>query len=249
MAKFKDFLNRVFYEEGNTPSEEQQELPLEEVPTLSPEEMATFEASISEEDEENVAEMAQKIIMDSQINSDNDEYPDICNVQDALDTVGVDVNHELICNVLRNYAHCDPAELEKDGINRKQAILNAIEQTKQQAAALKTEKVNDEQALIQAEKDAEAACTEAIAQANAESEKAIEEEKARSAAIIAQIRQNTDLATDEAKQQRDSTLESIAQQRAENEAALHKSANLVAETEKQGQAVINKIDTWLSYLK
>lgn len=239
--KFTDFLNRIFYEEGSTLAEE--------TPQLTQEEMATFESSVTEEAGENIIEMAKKIIVDSQMESDNDEYPDISNVQSVLDTAGVDADHELIRKILRNFANCDPAELEKDGISRKEAILNAIEQTRQQAAALKNEKVNDEQALAQAEKDAEAACTEAISQANIESEKAIEEEKARSAAIIAEIRQKTDSATEAAKQQRDATLDSIATQRAENEAVLHKSANLVAETEKQGQVVINQIDTWLEYLK
>lgn len=241
MKKFTDFLNRILYEEGSTVAQE--------TPNLTQEEMATFEASMSEESGENVSEIAQRIIMDSQMEADNDEYPDICNVQSVLDTAGVDANHELICKILMNFANCDPAELEKDGLSRRQAILNAIEQTKQQAAALKTEKANNEQALAQAEREAEAACTEAISQANIESERAIEEEKARSAAIIAEIRQRTDAAAEAAKQQRDTTLESIAAQRAENEAALHKSANLVAETERQGQIVINQIDTWLSYLK
>ncbi len=241
-SKFTDFLNRVLYEEGsNTPAEE--------TPQLTEEEKAAFEATMAEESGENVVEMATRIIMESQLGSDNDEFPDISNVQSVLDTAGVDADHELIRKILKNFAHCDPAELEKDGVGRKQAILDAIEQTKQQAAALKAEKATDEQMLAQAEKDAEAACTEAISQANMDSEKAIEEEKARSAAIIAEIRQRTEQATEAAKQQRDSTLESISAQRAENEAALKKSANLVAETEKQGQVVISQIDTWLDYLK
>lgn len=241
MKKFTGFLNRVFYEEESTQGEETLKLTQEEV--------AAFEASMSEEGEENVTKIAQKIIMESQVESDNDEYPDICNVQTVLDTAGVDADHELIRKILINFAHCDPTELEKDGVRRRQAILDAIEQTKQQAAALKSEKANNEQALAQAEKEAEAACTEAISQANIESQRAIEEEKARSAAIIAEIRQKTDAATEAAKQQRDATLENITAQRTENEDALHKSANLVAETEKQGQIVINQIDAWLGYLK
>lgn len=241
-TKFSNFLNRLLYDE------EKERTPEEETPEVTQEEIATFEISMSEEGEESITEMANKIIVDSQLESDNDEYPDISNVQSVLDTTGVDADHSLIRNILTNFAHCDPAELEKDGIARKQAIENAIEHTKQQAAALKAEKANDEQTLIQAEKDAEAACTEAISQANIESEKAIEEEKARSAAIIAEIRQRTDSATEEAKMQRDATLESIAMQRAENQTALQKSANLVAETEKQGQIVINQINTWLEYL-
>lgn len=244
-TKFSKFLNRLLYDEEKEKNPEEMQ---EEMPKLTQEEMATFEISMSEEGEENITEMANKIIVDSQLESDNDEYPDISNVQSVLDTTGVDAEHGLVRNILTNFAHCDPAELEKDGIARRQAIENAIEHTKQQAAALKAEKANDEQALIQAEKDAEAACTEAISQANIESEKAIEEEKARSAAIIAEIRQRTDSATEEAKKQRDATLESIAMQRAENQAALQKSANLVVETEKQGQIVINQINTWLEYL-
>lgn len=243
--KFADFLNGLLYEN----EEESTSTPVEEneTPELTQEEMATFEASISEE-EEDVVEKAKRIIVESQIDSDNDEYPDISNVQSVLDTAGTDADHDLIRKILMNFVHCDPVELEKDGIKRREAIMNAIESTKQKAEALKVEKANDEQALIQAEKDAEVACTEAISQANIESERAIEEEKARSAAIIAEIRQRTDEATEAAKQQRDSTLESIAQQRAENEATLSKSATLVAETEKQGQNVINQINGWLGYL-
>lgn len=240
-GKFTDFLNRFLYEEGeNTPTD---------APTVTPEEMATYEASVSEEGGENIVEMAKKIIADSQVASDNDEFPDISNVQSVLDTTGTEASHELIRNILTNFAHCDPAELEQDGITRKQAILAAIEQVKQQAAALKVEKANDEQSLAQAERDAEAACTAAISEANIASEQAIEEEKARSAAIIAEIRKNTEAATEAAKQQRDVTLQEIAAQRADNEAALRNSAELVAETERQGQPVINQIDTWLGYLK
>lgn len=238
---FKDFLNRALYEEESTTSTEASQ--------LTPEELATFDASMSEENGENISEMAQRIIADSQVEFDNDEYPDISNVQTALDTAGSGEDHELIRRMLVNYANCNPADLEKDGLNRKQSIQNVIEQTKQQAAALKAEKNNDEQLLVQNERDAEKACTDAISQANLESEQAIEEEKRRSAAIIAEIRQRTDEATTAAKQQRDATLENIAAQRAENEAALCKSANLVAEIEKQGQVVINQIDTWLGYLK
>ncbi len=241
MKKFTDFLNRFLYEEGSTPAEE--------MPKLTQEEMSTFETSMSEEGGENISEMAQRIIIESQVKSDNDEYPDICNVQSVLDTAGVDVDHELVRKILENFAHCDPEELEKDGISRRQAIMDAIEQTKKQAENLKVQKANEEHDLTQAEKEAEAVCTEAISQANIQSEREIEEEKARSAAIIAEIRQRTDSATEAAKQQRDTTLKNIAAQRAENESALHKSANLVAETEKQGQMVINQIDTWLGYLK
>ena len=240
-GKFTDFLNRFLYEgEENTTADTQQ---------LSPEEIASFEASVSEDGGENVTEMAKRIIADSQVASDNDEFPDISNVQTVLETTGTEASHELIRNILTNFAHCDPIELEKDGNIRKQAILDAIEQVKQQSAALKVEKANDEQTLSQAERDAEAACTAAISEANIASEQAIEEEKARSAAIIAEIRRNTETATEAAKQQRDSTLESIAAQRAENEAALRKSAELVAETERQGQLIVAQIVEWLNYLK
>lgn len=240
---FKDFLTRALYEEESALTPEAEALE----PT--PEEMATFQASMSEGDSENVVEKAQAIIADSQVESDNDEYPDISNVQTALDTAGSGENHELIRRILVNYARCNPDDLEKDGIKRRQAVMNAIEHTKQQAAALKAEKANEELALDQAERDAEAACTEAITQANVACEQAIEEEKRRSAAIIAEIRQRTDDATAAAKQQRDETLETLSAQRAENEAVLRKSAALVAETEKQGQVVIGQIDEWLGYLK
>lgn len=248
--KFSDFLSRTFYEEESEPPKEVEQMEEEvETPQLSQEEMAMFEVSISEESGENVTEMAQNIIRESQIESDNDEFPDICNVQTVLDTAGVNAEHELVRKILMNFVKCDPADLEKDGTKRRQLILDAIEHTKQQAASLKAEKARDEEFLIQAEKDAEVACTEAISLANTESEKAIEEEKARSAAIIAEIRQRTDTATEEAKRQREAKLESIAIQRTENETTLQKSANLVAETEKHGQTVISQIDMWLSYLK
>ena len=249
--KFSSFLTRIFYEEGDgEPAPESTvEEKQEEVPEVTQEEVATFEATISEEGEENVTEMAKKVIIDSQIESDNDDFPDISNVQAVLDSVGTDVNHDVIKNVLKNLVHCEPTELEKDGIGRRQAVLSAIEKIKQKDAALKSEKANDEQSLIKAEKDAEVACTAAISQANLESEQAIEEEKRRSAAIIAQIRQNTDVATEAAKKERDETLESIAAKRAENEKTLRKSAALMAEIEKQGQTIINQIDIWLSYLK
>lgn len=238
-GKFKDFLNRTLYEEGGETKPQQ----------LTPEELENYETSMSAAGEENIPEMAKKIIEDSQVASDNDEYPDISNVQSVLETAGTDASHDLICKILINFAHCNPEELEKDGTNRRQAINDAIEQTKQQAAALKTEKAAEEQSLVEAERAAEKACSDAIAQANAESEKAIEEERARSAAIIADIRKRTDEATEAAKQEREATRESIAAQRAENEMALAKSANLVAETEKQGQIVINQINDWLGYLK
>lgn len=238
---FKDFINRMLYEDVHTPEAEASE------PT--PEEMATFEVAMSEGDGENVTEMAQNIIAESQVESDNDEYPDISNVQTALDTAGSGENHELIRRILVNYAGCNPDDLEKDGIKRREAVMNAIENTKQQAAALKAEKANEELALDQAERDAEAACTDAITQANVACEQAIREEKERSAAIIAEIRKRADDATAAAKQQRDETLETLSAQRTENEAVLRRSAALVAETEKQGQVVIGKIDEWLGYLK
>lgn len=239
--KFADFLNRFLYEEGSPQTADNLQ--------LTPEEMAEFEASMSEGNEESVTDMAARIITESQVESDNDEYPDICNVQSVLDTAGPEASHDLIRKILMNFAHCDPDALEMDGIKRKQAILDAIEQTKKQAAVLKTEKAQDEQSLAQQERDAEAACTEAISKANQDSERAIEEEKARSAAIIEQIRKNTDAATDAAKQERAATLEDIAAQRSENEAALRKSASLVAETERQGKIVIDQIDEWLGHLK
>ena len=239
-GKFKDFLNRALYEEGGESKE----------PQLTPEEIENYEASMTTaEGEESIAEMARKIIADSQEVSDNDEFPDISNVQSVLETAGTDASHELIRKILVNFAHCNPEDLEKDGINRRQAINEAIEQTRQQAAALKAEKTAEEQSLVEAERAAEKACSDAIAKANAESEKAIEEERARSAAIIAEIRKRTDEATEAAKQEREATRESIAVQRAENEATLTRSANLVAETEKQGQVVINQINDWLGYLK
>lgn len=247
LGKFTDFLNRVFYENGGT--EETEVTEGSEALNLTQEEMADFETSMSEENDEDVTQMAQRIIADSQIEFDNDEYPDISNVQSVLDTVGSEADPEMIRKCLKNFLNCEPDDLQKDGMNRRQAISDAIEKTKQQAVNLKSEKANDEQILLQEEKDAETACTEAISKVLAESEQAIEEEKARSAEIIAEIRRNTDIATESAKQERDATLESIAAKRAENEVALKKSANLVAETERQGQVVIDQVNALLKYLQ
>ena len=137
---FKDFLTRAFYEEESTPT------PEAESSEPTPEEMATFQASMSEGDGENVSEIAQNIIAESQVESDNDQYPDISHVQTALDTAGSGENHELIRRILVNYARCNPDDLEKDGLKRRQSVLNAIEHTKQQAATLKAEKAAEEQA-------------------------------------------------------------------------------------------------------
>ena len=245
LKRFTDFLNRICYEETGTVATETSE----ESTEITQEETEAFETSMSEENGENIAEMAKKIIADSQVESDNDEFPDICNVQSVLDTAGMDADHELVRKILTNFVHCNPDELELDGVNRKQAILDAIDRTKKQAEALKQEKARDEENLMQAEREAESACTEAISQANMESERAIEEEKARSAAVIAEIRKNTDSAIELAKQQRDITLENISMQRTENEATINKSASLVTETEKYGQTVVNQIEVWLEYLK
>lgn len=246
-GKFANFLNSLLYEkEEATATEVVEEA---QPPEITQEDVETFEVSMSGESEEEIANMAKKIIVDSQVESDNDEFPDISNVQSVLDTAGTNADHGLICKILMNFVHCNPEDLEKDGIKRRQAIMDAVEQTKQKSLALKAEKADEEKALVEAEKNAEVACTEAISQANIESERAIEEEKARSAAIIAEIRQRTDSAAEAAKQQRDATLESIAMQRAENESIISKSNSLVSETEKQGQTVISQIDTWLGYLK
>ena len=238
---FRDFLSRTIYEEAPAPEAE--------IAGPTPEEMATFEAAMSAENGENVTEEAQAIIAGSQVESDNDEYPDISNVQTALETAGSGENHELIRRILVTYAGCNPDDLEKDGVKRRQAIEAAIEHTRQQAATLKADKADEEEALSQAERDAEAACTAAITDANVACEEAIEEEKRRSAAIIAEIRQKAEDATAAAKQQRDETLKTLSAQRAENEAVLRNSAALVAETEKQGKIVVAQIDEWLSYLK
>lgn len=247
MAKLADFINRVFYENGGTEVTKTQET--EETLNLTQAEMASFEASMSEENDEDVTQMAQRIIADSQIEFDTDECPDICKVQSVLDTVGTDAEPEMIRKCLKNFLNCEPDDLEKDGMGRKQAILNAIEKVKQQAAVLKSEKANDEQTLLQAEKDAETSCTEAISKLLSESDQAIEEEKARSAEIIAEIRRNADIATESAKQERNATLEGIAAKRTENEVALKKSANLVAEIERQGQVVIDQVNALLKYLQ
>ena len=239
MSNFKDFLSRLLYEEKSTT----------EFTESTTEEMAEFEASVSEQNCEDVSERAKAIITDSQIEADNDEYPDISNVQTALETAGSSENHELIRRMLINYAGCNPDELEKDGVKRKEAIQKAIADTKQQADTLKATKAKEEAALKEAEKNTEAAYTEAINQANVACEQAIEEEKQRSAAIIAEIRQKADDATAAAKQERDERLEALSLQRNENEALLRNSNALVVEIEAHGNLVIKQIDEWLSYLK
>lgn len=247
MAKrFKEFLTNVFYQDENVAREETEKLDKEDV--------AAFEESLEtvsdETMSEDVVEKARKIILDSQINSDNDEFPDISNIQTVLDTVaGNQFDNELIKKLLINLLHLEPDGLEKDGNGRRQAILDVINKTKEYVISLKEEKSKDEQNLIQAEKDAESNYTEAVTKANAESERQIEEEKARSAAIIADIRRKTEEATEAAKQVREETLNTIAAHRNENEAEIRKVTALSEETEKQGQAIINQIDIWLGYLK
>ena len=239
--KFGEILNKLLYVEGGAPEAEDA--------AVTPEEMEAFEESMATAaDGDDVTLIAKKIIADSQAEADSDEYPDISIVESVLETAGTDAPHELIRKILLNFAHCNPDDVEKDGVKRREYIQEAINQTKQRAEALKAEKNQDEQSLIEAERAAEATCTAAITQANEDSEKAIEAEKARSAAIIEEIRQRTDAATEEAKKARDTTLESIAAQRAENADAIRKATNLVAETEKHGMNVINQINTWIDYL-
>lgn len=237
---FKKFLNQVLYEEAPTPEEKSS------IPT--PEEMEAFETTMATTGGDDVTEMARTIIADSQVDSDNDEFPDISNVQNALETAGSGENHELIRRILVNYGGFDPADLEKDGVKRRQAIVDAITRVQQQDVALKASKADEEQSLTQAEKAAETSCTEAITQANVACEEAIEAEKQRSAAIIASIRQKAEDDTQAAKQARDETLAALAAQRSDNDAALRKSAALVAEVENQGNIVISKIDELLGYL-
>lgn len=239
---FKDFLSKILYEGENTENPEK--------PEVTAEEMANFEQSMTTQTEggEDIVAMAQKIIFDSQAASDADEYPDISNVQTVLETAGEGADNELIKRILVNFMNCSPEDLLKDGNLRKEAILTAIEQTRQQSAALSAAKAEEEQGLVQAERDAEAACTAAISQANTESERLIQEEKERSAQIIAEIRKQTEDATIAAKELRDSTLQSIADQRAENETAIRNSAALVAETEKHGNTIIAQVEAWIQRL-
>ncbi len=252
MAKigdFSNFMHRLFYEDDEPKAEiEVTETPQPEQTELSEEEVAEFEESVSTESTENIPEKAKKIIIDSQIASDNDEYPDISNVETVLMSVGDSCNTEMIQKILINVSGLNLEGLKTDGSIRKQAILDAIAQMREKTTALRDAKAQEEQALVQAEKDIESACTAAISEANSASEKAIEEEKARSATVIAEIRNRTEQETAAAHEQRDLALKDIAKQRSENESAVRNATDLMSETEKQGNVIINQIDKWLSCL-
>lgn len=238
---FKKFLEKTFLEEEPTTG-------TENVPTA--EEIQTFEATVaSGGNTEDIKAMAQAIIAESQMDSDNDEFPDISNVQNALDTAGSGDNKELILRILVNYGGFDPAALKQDGIKRRQAILDAIQRIQQQDAALKQAKDAEDQEIAQAESAAETACTDAINAANNACTQAIEEEKRRSAEIIAGIRQKAEDDAAAAKQLREDTLTELATRRADNDTARIQSAALAAETSAQGNLVISKIDELLSYLE
>lgn len=237
---FKKFLEKTFLEEDTTTG-------TENAPTA--EEMQTFEATIaSGGNSEDIKAMAQGIIAESQMDSDNDEFPDISNVQNALDTAGSGDNKELILRILVNYGGFDPVALKQDGIKRRQAILDAIQRIQQQDAALKQAKDAEDQEIAQAESAAETACTDAINAANNACTQAIEEEKRRSAEIIAGIRQKAEDDAAAAKQLREDTLAELATRRADNDTARTQSAALAVETSTQGNLVISKIDEWLGYL-
>ena len=217
-----------------------------EVPTA--EEMQTFEATIASGGApEDIKAQAQAIIMESQADSDSDEYPDISNVQTALDTAGSGENKALIVRIL-SFGGFTPEALKLDGVKRRQAIVDAVQRIVQQNAALKQAKDADDQAIAQAESDAETAYTEAINAANTACAQAIEEEKRRSAEIIEGIRRRAEEESTAAKQQRDDTLAELANRHSENDTARAQSAALAAETDAQGKVIITKIDEWLSYL-
>ena len=236
---FKKFLEKALFEGDTTTG-------TNDVPTA--EEMQTFEATIASGGApENIKAQAQAIIMESQADSDSDEYPDISNVQTALDTAGSGENKELIIRIL-SFGGFTPEALKQDGVKRRQAIVDAVQRIVQQNAALKQAKDADDQAIAQAESDAETAYTEAINAANTACAQAIEEEKRRSAEIIEGIRRRAEDESAAAKQQRDDTLAELANRHSENDTARAQSAALAAETDAQSKVVITKIDEWLSYL-
>ena len=236
---FKKFLEKTLFVEDSTPG-------TNEVPTA--EEMQTFEATIASGGApEDIKAQAQAIIMESQADSDSDEYPDISNVQTALDTAGSGENKELIVRIL-SFGGFTPEALKLDGVKRRQAIVDAVQRIVQQNAALKQAKDADDQAIAQAESDAETAYTEAINAANTACAQAIEEEKRRSVEIIEGIRRRAEEESAAAKQQRDDTLAELANRHSENDTARAQSAALAAETDAQSKVVLTKIDEWLSYL-
>lgn len=237
---FKKFLEKTFLEEDTTTG-------ADEVPTA--EEMQTFEATIATGGTpEDIKAQAQAIITDSQADSDSDEFPDISNVQTALDTAGSGDNKDLIIRIL-SFGGFTPEALKLDGVKRRQAIVDAVQRIIQQNAALKQAKDADDQAIAQAESEAETAYTEAVNAANTACAQAIEEEKRRSAEIIEGIRKKAEKDTAAAKQTRDDTLTELANRHSENDTARTQSAALAAETDAQGKIVIAKIDEWLSYLE
>lgn len=236
---FKKFLEKTLFEGDPTTG-------TNEAPTA--EEMQTFEATLATGGApEDIKAQAQAIIMESQADSDADEYPDISNVQAALDTAGSGENKELIVRIL-SFGGFTPEALKQDGVKRRQAIVDAVQRIIQQNAALKQAKDADDQAIAKAESDAETAYTDAINAANTACAQAIEEEKRRSAEIIEGIRKRAEEEAAAAKQERDDTLAELATRHSENDTARTQSAALAAETDAQGNVVIAKIDEWLSYL-
>lgn len=236
---FKKFLEKAFLEEETTPG-------TNDVPTE--EDMQSFEATVtSGESSEDITVQAQAIIQDSQAAFDADEFPDISRVQDALNTAESD-DKKLILRII-TYGGFDPAGLKQDGINRRQAITDAIQRINQQNETLKQAKDADDLAIAEAESAAETEYTTSVTDINNQAAKLIEDEKRRSAEIIAGIRQKAEEDTAAAKKLREDTLEELSARRTDNDTARDNSAALAAAVEASGKTVISQIDNWMSYLE
>ena len=236
---FKTVLNKLFYEETTDKGDS---------PTPTAEEQEAYAAAVTS-DGSDIVEQARQFIINSQMTCDTDELPDISHVLNAVKTAGSGENHELIRRMLQNLMGMNPEDLKQDGLNRRDAILKAIEAVKAQDTTCRTEKADAEKALRQAETDAGATCTQKITEINTACEAAINEIKRQADEQIAALRQKSEEDTTAAKQERDKALESIAEQRSINEADLRKSAQYVEAVEQEGNAAITKLNELLSYIK
>ena len=119
---FKTVLNKLFYEEPTGK---------ENPPTPTAEEQEAYAAAVTS-DGSDIVEQARQFIINSQITCDTDELPDISHVLNAVETAGSGEDHELIRRMLQNLMSMNPDDLKQDGLNRKEAILKAIEAVKAQ---------------------------------------------------------------------------------------------------------------------
>lgn len=245
MAKdLKTLFGHLFYEDeestNNVPTDDSMQT------EVSDEEVASFEKAIS--DDTDVAETARNIIEECQEEFNSDPMTNISHVQEVLDILGENAETTVVQSVLAKLVKCDLIQLKEDGVARKSAIENAIEQTRASGKFLQKNKDEEEESLKEAEKEAESTYSQSVAVANQECEDAIEEERKRCELAIEEIRRKGEETINSAKESREITLADIAEQRKSNEECKKHSLALVAETEKVGKAEIEKIDNWLKSL-